>query len=107
MFEMSSVCCNRPVGQPQQKQPNSDCAIARKPRRDSEDMAKSVIQPSPINNLEPTGPLPNEIFELLNEFWRPEVGGSDQHMLNGKIGRRNTDTPSTEDQADEDKGTLF
>lgn len=55
------------------------------------------------NSLDPTGPLPNEIFELLNEFWRPnELVALDTHLMNGKFSRRSPDG-SLDDTAEEEK----
>ena len=58
--------------------------------------------------VDSTGPLPNEIFELLNEFWRPNemVAPADTHLLNnnnGKFSRRSPDG-STDETAEEEKG---
>ncbi|XP_066914238.1 uncharacterized protein [Clytia hemisphaerica] len=54
--------------------------------------------------VDSTGPLPNEIFELLNEFWRPNemVAPSDTHMMNGKFTRRSPDG-SLDDTVEEEK----
>eukprot|EP00794_Sanderia_malayensis_P008904 gene8904-9855_t len=97
---------------------NADCALGKKVRKMDDvavnDVAKGVIQsttgnPSSAGNstpatagLESTGPLPNEIFELLNEFWRPnDLLPPDQHLMNGK--RRNMESPSGNDQIEDDK----
>ena len=60
--------------------------------------------PSHNGSLDSVGPLPNEIFELLNEFWRPnELVAPDTHLLNGKFSRRSPDV-SLEENGDEEKG---
>ncbi len=68
------------------------------------DVPKGMMQTvNPPSGLEATGPLPNEIFELLNEFWRPnDLLPPDQHVMNGK--RRNAESPSAEDHIEDDKG---
>ena len=58
----------------------------------------------PHTSMDPAGPLPNEIFELLNEFWRPnELVAPDTHFLNGKFTRRSPDG-SLDGVAEEEKG---
>lgn len=101
----SSVCPRTVVQQAPAKESTADCALGKKVRKlDGEEVAKSVMQSTnPASGLESTGPLPNEIFELLNEFWRPsDVMNPEQHMLNGK--RRNVDSPGGEEQVEDDKG---
>lgn len=61
--------------------------------------------------VDSTGPLPNEIFELLNEFWRPNemVAPADTQLLNnnnGKFSRRSPDG-STDETAEEEKGLIL
>ena len=104
----SSVCPRSIVQQPPAKETSADCALGKKVRKlDSEEVAKTVMQSgNQATGLESTGPLPNEIFELLNEFWRPnDVMTQEQHMMNGK--RRNMDSPGGEEQVDDDKGIKF
>ena len=101
----SSVCPRTIVQQPPPKDSAADCALGKKMRKlDNEEVAKGIMQSgNPNTGLEATGPLPNEIFELLNEFWRPsDVMAQEQHMLNGK--RRNVESPGGEDQVEDDKG---
>lgn len=58
------------------------------------------------NTIDPTAPLPNEIFDLLNDFWRPnELVAPDTHLLNGKFARRSPDG-SLDDVVEEEKGEL-
>jgi len=61
-------------------------------------------------SVDSAGPLPNEIFELLNEFWRPnELMGSSassdsSHAMNGaKFSRRSPDG-SLDETIEEEKG---
>ena len=58
-------------------------------------------------NMDTNGPLPNEIFELLNEFWRPNemVAPSDTHVINGggKFSRRSPEG-SLDGTIEEEKG---
>lgn len=101
----SSVCPRSIIQQPAAKEASADCALGKKARKlDGEEVTKSVMQGgNPTTGLESTGPLPNEIFELLNEFWRPsDVMNPEQHMINGK--RRNADSPVGEEQIEDDKG---
>ncbi|XP_065659203.1 probable serine/threonine-protein kinase DDB_G0282963 isoform X2 [Hydra vulgaris] len=58
-------------------------------------------------SLDSVGPLPNEIFELLNEFWRPnELVAPDTHLLNGKFSRRSPDASLEENGEDEKEDDL-
>ena len=56
-------------------------------------------------SVDSAGPLPNEIFELLNEFWRPNEMVADTQLLgnNGKFSRRSPEG-STDETAEEEKG---
>lgn len=97
------------MGQPQPKEPGADCALGKKMRKmDENELAKGVIQSvNPPSGLESTGPLPNEIFELLNEFWRPsDVLAPEQHMMNGKRRGDESLNGNGEDQIEDDKGNL-
>ena len=63
------------------------------------------------DSVDSAGPLPNEIFELLNEFWRPNdlVGSSTSsdssgHIMSGaKFSRRSPDG-SLDETVEEEKG---
>lgn len=56
------------------------------------------------NSIDPAAPLQNDIFELLNEFWRPnELVSPDTHIMNGKFARRSPDG-SIDETAEEEKG---
>lgn len=60
----------------------------------------------PSNQLDPAAPLPNEIFELLNEFWRPNDMnvGQDPNMTNNKVTSRRSPEGSLDETIDEEKG---
>lgn len=60
----------------------------------------------PPNQLDPAAPLPNEIFELLNEFWRPNDMnvGQDPNMTNTKVASRRSPEGSLDETIDEEKG---
>ena len=101
----SSVCPRSIIQQPAAKETSADCALGKKVRKiDGEEVVKSVMQGgNSATGLESTGPLPNEIFELLNEFWRPsDVMNPEQHLMNGK--RRSGDSPVGEEHVEDDKG---
>ncbi len=104
---MSSSVCSRSMLQPPSKESNPDCALKKPRKMDENEVNKGVIQSTnPSSGLEATGPLPNEIFELLNEFWRPnDLLPPEQHMMNGK--RRNMESPNGDEQIEDDKGRRF
>lgn len=60
------------------------------------------------NTVDPTAPLPNEIFELLNEFWRPNDMNmtADQPLMNGKAPSRRSPEGSLDEPIDEEKGIV-
>ena len=59
------------------------------------------------STLDPAAPLPNEIFDLFSDFWRPnELVTPDAHLINGKFSRRSPDC-SVEEPVEEEKGNVL